>query len=129
MSDRARRAALCAELREKLPDGWTPIAYDDGSLEAVHRDGRRAGGQQASVDDFVTWVKAIPPLTPAWGGLWRDRLTGFQGEASARTEYLNGDAKLCLVRLDSYGKPEDVWLEEGRLERVESGKAIPGFGA
>jgi hypothetical protein len=60
------------------------------------------------------------------GVKYRDRLTGYEGWAVARTEYLAGNVTICLERADSGGKPEEVWISEQRLEAQPRNGAV-GF--
>jgi hypothetical protein len=47
----------------------------------------------------------------------KDSLTGFEGVATARTEYLYGCVRICVesLELDKDGDPKEVWFDEQRL--------------
>lgn len=64
---------------------------------------------------------------PPWSGRYRDIPTGFEGDATARTEYLAGNVNLCLERLDNNGDPTEAWFSEQRLERIDPQPSRPGF--
>lgn len=52
------------------------------------------------------------------GSKVKDVITGFEGIATARAEYLHGMPR-CLVEAPSRdGKFQEAWLEESRLETV-----------
>ena len=54
----------------------------------------------------------------------RDRISGFQGVVTARTEYLTGCDRLCVAarELDKDGKVRDqYWFDEITVERVGDG--------
>jgi hypothetical protein len=72
---------------------------------------------------------AIEPVT--LGQHYRDALTGYAGVAIARCVYLHDAPDVKLQRLDTYGKPEEVWFDEARLVAEASAPATraPGFGA
>jgi hypothetical protein len=54
------------------------------------------------------------------GSKVRDRITGFEGEVTARTTYLYGLDRLCVEpRVTSEGKGlEGQWFEAERLEQL-----------
>lgn len=49
------------------------------------------------------------------GKRYRDTATGYDGTATARSEYLGHSPTVQLSRLDNYGKVDSEWLPEGRL--------------
>lgn len=51
---------------------------------------------------------------------YRDRITGFEGTAVARTEYLGGRTTVCLERGDATKKTESLWVDAFRLEPLDS---------
>jgi hypothetical protein len=53
----------------------------------------------------------------------RDRINGFQGIATGRTEYINGCRQFLVKpdKLDKDGKPIDgLWIDEQNLELIQS---------
>jgi hypothetical protein len=52
---------------------------------------------------------------------YRDKLTGFEGFATARYSDRADNVKVCLTRAGTDRKPEDAWFDENRLERLEGG--------
>jgi hypothetical protein len=57
----------------------------------------------------------------------RDRLTGFEGVAVARTEHLHGAPEIRVETLLD-GKLHSEWFAEERLEAHEPAPAVVGFG-
>lgn len=57
---------------------------------------------------------------------YRDRITGFEGTAVARTEYLGGRVTICLERGDSTQKTESLWVDTFRLEPLDTRSTV-GF--
>lgn len=57
----------------------------------------------------------------ALGSTVRDAVTGFQGVATGRFEYLNGCIRYMVEcpPKDEGGKPEELIFDEERLEQVE----------
>ena len=58
----------------------------------------------------------------------KDILTGLEGVAVARTEWLYGCTRIGIesVDLKKDGKPSDsMWFDEQRVEAVEGGKGLP----
>lgn len=45
----------------------------------------------------------------------RDKITGFEGIATARTEYLFECVRVCVETLQD-GKPTEAWFDEQRLD-------------
>ena len=62
------------------------------------------------------------------GHQYRDTISGFTGIATGRTEYLHDTPSVQLTRGDSAGKPENVWVSEGRLVPDGPSQAGTGFG-
>jgi hypothetical protein len=60
------------------------------------------------------------------GNVLRDRITGFEGIATARVEYLNGCIQFCLKRkIGADGKmPEAEYIDSQQLEFVGDGLAV-----
>jgi len=57
------------------------------------------------------------------GKKYRDRATGFEATATARAEYLNGNARVCLTKIDDKGALIETWFDEDRLtEPTEASK-------
>ncbi len=56
------------------------------------------------------------------GKKYKDSITGFEGIATARTEYMFGCVNILLVgkELKSDGTPNELWFDEQRL--VPKGK-------
>lgn len=53
------------------------------------------------------------------GEQYRDEITGFEGTATARSEFLNGCVRVCLEGGDD-GKPAEYWFDEQRLDPTSS---------
>ena len=62
------------------------------------------------------------------GDRYRDPITGFEGVAIARAEYLYGCARVCLqAMLDKDGNiPEPQWIDEMQLAELEPDKQKGG---
>lgn len=60
------------------------------------------------------------------GNKIRDTVTGFEGIAISRIEYLNGCTQFCVQPpIDKEGKrPEGVYLDHAQLEVVGQGVAV-----
>jgi hypothetical protein len=55
----------------------------------------------------------------------RDQITGFEGIAVAKVEYINGCIQFGIKPKSTDGKmPETVYLDEQTLEVVDAGVAI-----
>lgn len=54
------------------------------------------------------------------GELVRDRITGFEGTAVAKTEYLHGNARICVEpKVGKEGEARRAeWFDDGRLGLV-----------
>jgi hypothetical protein len=61
------------------------------------------------------------------GNRYRDRVTGYEGTATGRAEYLDESPSVQMTRADSAGKPESIWLPEGRLDPADHDRDRPGF--
>lgn len=61
------------------------------------------------------------------GNEYRDKVTGFTGTATAKTEYLNGCVQFILeskVKPEAPGeKPNSIWVDEQQLEEVKANPA------
>ena len=59
------------------------------------------------------------------GSVYKDKVTGFTGTATARTEYLNGCVQFMLEsRVEKEGeKPNGLWVDEAQLEEVKANPA------
>ena len=53
----------------------------------------------------------------------RDKVTGFEGTATGRAEYIYGCTQFCIVpKVDKEGKAcKAEWFDEGRLEITGDG--------
>lgn len=54
----------------------------------------------------------------------RDKVTGFEGIATSRVEYLNGCVQYGVtpkIKVKDNKKPETEYIDEGRLELVGKG--------
>lgn len=60
------------------------------------------------------------------GTTYRDSVTGFTGIATARTEYLNGNASIQLEAVTEQGSADTRWINEHRLEPCDD-RPTPGF--
>lgn len=58
----------------------------------------------------------------------RDSVTGFEGVAVAYSEYLYRSPLVLIARKDGNGKPEEVWLDAGRVASADGTRTRPGFG-
>ena len=67
-----------------------------------------------SIDDQMKKIKI--------GDIAIDRITGFQGTVTAKTEWLNGCVRFCIQpkKLKENGSPvEAEWVDAEQVERVE----------
>ena len=55
----------------------------------------------------------------------RDKVTGLEGVAIARSVYLFGCAQVCVAPPAQGGKSEAAWFDEPRLEVVKCGAIDP----
>lgn len=53
-----------------------------------------------------------------FGKKYKDRVHGFEGIATARTEFLTGCARVCLETIKDE-QIKESWFDETRLEGVE----------
>lgn len=60
--------------------------------------------------------------------VYRDRITGFEGVAVAKSEFLSGTQKVCLERGNSACSSEELWVDVQRIEPVDGDKTV-GFQA
>lgn len=61
----------------------------------------------------------IPPLQVRLGGTYKDTVTGLQGVATVRSEYLNGSVRVGVEpKVGKDNKVSIEWFEEGRLQAV-----------
>ena len=59
------------------------------------------------------------------GSTYRDRLTGFEGIASARCEYLTACTQIGLTKLNSAGDgASTVWVDVPMIEEVKGGRVV-----
>lgn len=58
---------------------------------------------------------------------YRDRITGFEGTATAITNYLGGRVTVCLERGDATKKSESLWFDHDRLQPLDDDNRV-GFG-
>lgn len=62
-------------------------------------------------------------MTPKLGKKYRDTITGFEGVATGRFEYLHGCVRWQLVgKHPENGGPQDFVFDEPQLEEVKSEK-------
>lgn len=62
--------------------------------------------------------RPVPPPV-VLGKKYRDRVSGFTGMATARTEHLFGCLRILLEGAGEGGKPEEFWFDELRLDGVD----------
>ena len=60
------------------------------------------------------------------GQKYRDSITGAEGTATSRTEFLYGCVRVCLERVDKDGKIQTEYFDEQRLLTIDTG-ASAGF--
>lgn len=69
-------------------------------------------------------AKTLAESTTVLGAKYRDRITGYEGTAVARTEYLSKcvhvELERGLAEPGKEGTPEGFWFDEERLERVDA---------
>lgn len=54
------------------------------------------------------------------GKKYRDTITGFEGVATGRFEYLHGCVRWCLTRAHpEHGGPQEATFDEPQIEEVE----------
>jgi len=56
------------------------------------------------------------------GEKYRDGITGFEGVATARYEFLHGCVRYCLEKGDKDGKPTELVVDEQRIEMLKTKK-------
>lgn len=56
------------------------------------------------------------------GKKYRDSITGFEGVATGRFEYLYGCIRYCLEGIDKDGKPDERIFDEQRLTDTPTAK-------
>jgi hypothetical protein len=56
---------------------------------------------------------------PSMGKMFRDPITGYEGTATQRVEYLSGCFHIALERGDKDGKPQTEYFDEQRLVALE----------
>lgn len=79
-----------------------------------------ANGQRSMADDNE--VNGMIKL----GNFVRDVVTGFQGYATAKVEYINGCTQFCVTPTSEDGKmPEGVYLDYQRLQFLAEGPTMP----
>jgi hypothetical protein len=49
----------------------------------------------------------------------RDKVTGYEGVATARSEFLDGARRVMIERVTADGKHEETWFDDARLETIE----------
>jgi len=63
----------------------------------------------------------------AFGDRYRDPITGYEGIATARTEYAHDQPSVRLTRASQKdGAPEDYWFSEARIQPVADERDV-GF--
>ncbi len=60
--------------------------------------------------------------------MYRDRITGFEGVAIAKSEFLSGNQRLCLERGSASCSSEEMWIDVKRVEPVDESPSV-GFQA
>lgn len=84
------------------PDTPSVVAFDDAMREAQ-----------------------LGPWELRLGRRMRDRVTGLEGIATARVEYLNGCVQFCIKPPLNEGKPMDAeYVDQQQLEVVDAGVSI-----
>ena len=58
------------------------------------------------------------------GEKYRDTLTGYEGTATSRSEYLYGCVRVCLEGPDKDGKPDEYYFDEQRLVAVSTDQPV-----
>lgn len=55
------------------------------------------------------------------GARVKDTITGFEGIATGRSEFLNGCVSICIAasELSKDGEPKIEWFDEQRLEVID----------
>lgn len=55
----------------------------------------------------------------------RDTVTGYEGTATSRLEYMNGCVQYCIKpRVGPDGKmPEGEWVDEGQIEVIDEAES------
>ena len=66
-------------------------------------------------------------MTVKFGKKYKDSVTGFEGVATARTEYMAGCARILLESITG-DSIKEYWFDETRLEGVELTKEEKGPG-
>ncbi len=67
-------------------------------------------------------------LNPILGRTVRDQISGFEGVATARTEYLNGCTQVCITPRTlrkSGGPSRGVWFDEVQIEVCDEQARTP----
>lgn len=59
------------------------------------------------------------------GGRYRDHVSGWEGTATARYEYMNGCVRIEISGADKDGKPESFVFDVQQIEPVEPQLAEP----
>ena len=59
------------------------------------------------------------------GKKYTDKISGFEGIATARTEYMTGCARVCLEAMLG-NDIKEFWFDETRLKDVKLKKKKPG---
>lgn len=67
-------------------------------------------------------------MAARFGVRYRDEATGYEGVATARTEYLGGAVKVMLERVKQDGSVEETWWPETRLVEAGDRAVRAGFG-
>ena len=60
--------------------------------------------------------------------VYRDRITGFEGTAVAKSEFLSGVQKVCLERGTATKTSEEMWIDVKRIEKIDNDRSV-GFQA
>lgn len=60
-----------------------------------------------------------------FGKRYRDKITGYEGVATAKTQYMNGCCQTCLESPAKPGEePKSFWFDDQRLVEAETEKPV-----
>jgi len=49
----------------------------------------------------------------------KDKVTGYGGRVTAKSEYITGETRYLVENVDSTGRPIEWWYDESRLEKED----------
>ena len=58
--------------------------------------------------------------------VYRDRITGFEGTAVAKSEFLSGNKRVCLESGNNTCNSVEMWVDISRIEIVDGDRCV-GF--